>query len=216
MANDFARRVHEGLRRLRQADPDFRVFGSASHRYALNAPAREQEVLSFEATHGVAIPAAYRRFLLELGNGGAGPHNGLFPLGLWDGSGRGLEPWGEHGVGVLREPFPHRVHWNLPPERFEPPDFSDDDAEDSWQNALDDEYWDMALVRGAFPICHQGCANRNLLVVSGPERGQVWLDGRASDEGIGPEHGPDGQRLTFEAWYSQWLEDALKEASAQR
>ena len=79
---------------------------------------------------------------------------------------------------------------------------------------LDDEYWDLALVSGAFPISHQGCAYRNLLVVTGPERGRVWLDGRAGDQGIGPEQDPEGNGLTFEAWYLRWLDEALASVGA--
>jgi len=213
MSADFLLRVKADLATLRAADPGFDVFGSAAHRYELLAPARDDHLAAFEAAHGIALPSAYRRFLRELGNGGAGPHYGLFPLGLWDGGGQGLEPWGEYGAGVLREPFPHSTPWNLPDDRFMPPDLDDVDAEEAWQTALDAEYFDRSLVAGAFPIAHHGCAHRNLLVVTGPHRGEVWLDARASHEGIAPEVDAQGRRRTFETWYLDWLRASLATVS---
>lgn len=69
-------------------------FGASEHRYRLNPGISEQELASFEAEQQVALPADYRSFLLEVGNGGAGPHYGLLPLG------RSLGP------GDLSRPFP--------------------------------------------------------------------------------------------------------------
>ena len=210
MSEDFVQKVRAGLARLRASDPDLTLFGAAAHGYQLHPPATEREVVAFETAHGVVLPASYRRFLLELGNGGAGPHYGLFPLGLWDGRGQGLEPWGEVGAGVLRDPFPHRAHWNLPAERLEPPELEDEDAEEAWQIALERDYWDVALIGGAFPIAHQGCAVRDLLVVTGPRRGHIWVDERASYEGIRPEFTGDGGPLAFEGWYLRWLDEAAQ------
>jgi hypothetical protein len=81
--------------------------------------------------------------------------------------------------------------------------------------ARDKKYWDEALVAGAFPICHQGCALREWLVVSGPEAGQVWYDGRVHNEGLRPYERADGRRLTFLDWYLDWLDDALRKFKIQ-
>ena len=197
---------------LRTRDSSLRVFGAVSHRYRMNEAAAPTAIAAFEREHRVQLPTEYRDFLLHCGNGGAGPYYGLFPLGLFDGAGKGLEPWreGDGFAGVLSLPFPHLAFWNLPDARLAiPADLSGDDAEDAWHEALDAEYWAPDLTNGAFPICHQGCAYRNLLVVSGPERGHIWLDGRASDEGIAPVTGPNGTRMSFSSWYTAWLDAAL-------
>jgi hypothetical protein len=46
--------------------------------------------------------------------------------------------------------------------------------------------------------------------VSGPERGNIWLDARAGYEGITPVIGPDGNSVSFAAWYMSWLDAALE------
>lgn len=202
------------LRRLREADRELRVFGASAHHYKLEPPLPEAAVCKWEKDHGVELPADYRAFLLELGNGGAGPFHGLFPLGQWDGSGSGLEPW-EHFAGLLRSPFPHDAAWNLPASRLEPPeDFKSDEEEDAWNTALDDEYYAPALLAGAFWICHHGCALRTALVVTGPERGNVWFDGRADNSGIAPHVDDRGQHRSFGEWYMNWLECGLREVGA--
>jgi hypothetical protein len=66
------------LRRV--LDPFLGGFGAASHRYRLNPPLEPAELAAFEARHRVELPADYRRFLLESGNGGAGPDYGLRAL----------------------------------------------------------------------------------------------------------------------------------------
>jgi len=98
----------------------------------------------------------------------------------------------------------HQTIWNnlegQPPE-----DCEDDDAQD----AFDAHYFHTSLVNGAFPICHIGCALREWLVISGPERGNVWYDARPDLAGIHPLKDASGNRLSFLAWYRQWLDEAL-------
>jgi hypothetical protein len=71
----------ELLRQLRDADPNFRVFGSKQHRYLLNPPLAEEELATFELSNRIQLPKDYRDFLSQVGNGGAGPFYGLESLG---------------------------------------------------------------------------------------------------------------------------------------
>jgi len=86
-AQDEIAKLDELLRRLRDADPGRRVFGSAQHGYSLGPPLSEVELAAFESSNGVALPEDYRCFLRTLGIGGAGPFYGLERL---DSFGRNL------------------------------------------------------------------------------------------------------------------------------
>jgi hypothetical protein len=156
------------------------------------------------------LPDEYRAFLTALGNGGAGPYYGIFPLGLFDGSGGAAEPWdGVEGiVGRLDQPFPLRAAWNLAASRFEPPEeFASEDEEDRWYAELEAESWRSDHVNGAFAICHHGCALRTYLVISGVERGNVWFDRRAENGGIQPHSDDAGRHMPFLRWYELWLDN---------
>src|SRR3954470_24722266 len=69
---------------LDRRDPRRRVFGAAAHQYQLNLPLSFSMVQAFAERHGVSLPEDYRRFVTEIGNGGAGPYYGLFPFGQQD------------------------------------------------------------------------------------------------------------------------------------
>jgi len=88
---------------MHRTDPGFTRFGAAAHRYSLNPPLAESEVTAFEARHRLSLPEDYRDFLLEVGDGGAGPFYGLFRLDRSDldrRDGEDLMP------GFLAGPFP--------------------------------------------------------------------------------------------------------------
>ena len=105
--------VQEWLRRLSATHAD--VFGANGHHFQLNSVLDDMEILAFEQRHGIHLPADYRDFLANIGNGGAGPYYGVFPLGKMDGI-HELKPWSERDgfIGMLSEPFPLTHGWNDP------------------------------------------------------------------------------------------------------
>jgi hypothetical protein len=62
------------------ADPMHHCFGASQHRYHLRAALTEARLLEIEMTAQIRLPEDYRDFLLEIGDGIAGPYYGLFPL----------------------------------------------------------------------------------------------------------------------------------------
>lgn len=75
-----AEQVHARLAEFRRADPKFEVFGAEEHRYTLDPPLPEEEVRALERRFGITLPADYRQFVTQVGDGGAGPGDGLAPL----------------------------------------------------------------------------------------------------------------------------------------
>src|SRR5690242_18897074 len=96
------------LARLREADLGLQVFGAASHRYELSPRVALWEIEAFERQHSVTLPFGYRTFLLEAGNGDAGPGYGLFPLAEY------AVELSDAPHDFLSRPFPHREPWHPP------------------------------------------------------------------------------------------------------
>jgi hypothetical protein len=192
------------------------VFGADTHDFRLNPRLDESVVTVFEQTHQVALPSDFRNFLTSIGNGGAGPFYGIFPLGHTD-DGFDLRVWKEGDVGILSQPFRFEKDWNdlngKPTN-----DLLNQDEIEYWKQMEDFEraYWRTDLINGAFHICHQGCALRILLVVTGNQAGYLWDDKRSEGGGLKPVRLADGSPATFSSWYSQWLENCLGSFNSPR
>lgn len=150
--------VREALAQLAAADPRRVCFGASAHGYRLRPPLSQARMEELEQAAGVRLPDDYRDFVLELGDGGAGPYHGLWPLD--DPRQLAALP----GVCLLGEASPP--------------------AGEPW--------------RGAVALGHLGCGHVVYLVVSGPRRGQVWLD--AATVGVVAQIAPH-----FIAYYAAWL-----------
>ena len=90
--------IEEKLKKLKAKDKELTLFGSEEHKYAFNKPLSKEEINAFESKHHIHLPEGYRHFLLDIGNGGAGPYYGLEPLS---------EPQSD-----LSKKFPHKSTWN--------------------------------------------------------------------------------------------------------
>jgi hypothetical protein len=207
--------VLQRLADLDRRDPRRKVFGAGVHQYRLNPPLPVSVVEAFETRHGVTLPEDYRLFLTQIGDGGAGPYYGVLPFGKddddrdWEGGGL---------VGDPSKPFLHVTAWNLPVsfwggEPYPPPGTApgvEDGLWEAWDKVLEDRYWNPAIMNGAIPICHKGCALRQWLVIHGEQRGFVWNDHRVDNAGIAPVLSESGEPVTFTDWYLGWLDASLE------
>jgi hypothetical protein len=193
--------VRERVLALRAAPSVHKVFGAtpqmgaSGHGFELAPPMTEAELLAAERRLGVTLPGEYRGFLLEAGAFGTGPGYGLMRLTAGDGE----------RTGKLRRPFnpdvaPLLRQWD-----------------EAAGNARREEALDEQLTAGKLRICHHGCGYYTLLVVTGPERGNLWEDMLAGDGGMAPTGHPDrtgdGGRTTFGRWYLDWLAVAEQQAN---
>lgn len=218
-----AARIIETLARLRASDVTFHVFGSEEHHYELRPVVTKGMVEEFETRHSISLPSEYRDFIMSVGNGGAGPYYGLLSLGEFD----------CFRIGSLAEPFPHSDPWNVDDEWFEELErlsqaeikraerplkellAETPSADNPTKKRMEMQSWyfDSCHVNGTIPLCHEGCNYYDLLVVSGPGRGTVWIDGRTSDAGIAPVLQPDGKPHSFSTWYDDWLMSSVAEVA---
>ncbi|WP_030268199.1 SMI1/KNR4 family protein [Streptomyces sp. NRRL B-24484] len=198
-------------------------FGAASHRFRLDPVLAPAEVEALQDWLGTALPEEYRTFLLEVGAGGAGPAYGVFPVGrtggrwAWSGEGADLSD-----LDRAAEPFPATgpdpdALAALEAERPDEESFTDEDEYDTavaeWHRRGRALLWAADRTVGAIVLCHLGCGRREWLVVSGPERGRMWSDGRADELDLAPLLDGAGRPVTFARWYLDWLDAAERHPS---
>ena len=192
------------------------VFGANGHRWRIEPPLEPAELDELQSQANVALPAEYRDYLVQVGRGGAGPAYGLFPLRRvddrwrWEGDGAELTD-----PGTLAEPFPHTDAFDPGAGLPEPPreeDFGSpeefEEAEEAYWEGYDAVVYAPANSVGLVYLSHRGCALRDVLVVSGPARGQMWADDTADGGGFRPLLDSDRSRMGFGRWYRRWLESA--------
>jgi hypothetical protein len=198
--------VRTAISQLRGRQPN--VFGFDGHGFQMNPVLSESEAAAFERDHKIVLPPDYRQFVTKVGNGGAGPFYGVFPLGFMDDN-FGQRPWEENDgfIGTLSEPFRFQEEWNDLSGYPEADLMKRNETEyDRQIDKFEGKYWSSGLMNGAFPICHEGCALRLWLVVTGEQAGKVWEDRRSEYKGLRPVLLAGGSAATFSEWFCEWLD----------
>jgi SMI1 / KNR4 family (SUKH-1) len=145
-------------------------------------PLTGAEVTEFEVKHGVTLPEGYRRFLIEVANGGEGPpHYGLASLGSGPRSSYRPETAYWEQLPDVAKPFPFTKPWV-----WEDEDSSDEGTQEQVRH-------------GSIYLGTDGCGMDWHLIVTGPERGNIWL---ITGEGMQPT----SPKRDFLTWYSKWLD----------
>jgi hypothetical protein len=245
--------IRSKLTQLHERDLDHALFGSNTHGYAFGPCLGEAQICAVEEDVGIRFPESYRHFLQHVGNGGAGPGYGLLALGdsMRD---RLRERLAQPFPAVFVAPVPPAAENTVKSNDDDGVGDEPEDLDPLWQDSRSPDVL-CEWVRysggrepvhsgssegaeaeeaqrdawghypGAIEVAHYGCGIAALLVVSGPERGAIWVDdpngsfgcdlypiGRGGWVGQGgwvrmAVH-PD-RRLGFLAWYEDWLIDAL-------
>lgn len=203
--------VRERVAALAAAGSALEIHGFKGHRFELHPVLSPTELAEVEREAGVRLPEDYRTFLLEVGSGGAGPGYGLERVE------RTVDGWqwrnSETPTDKLREPFrpidaaTADEHEAGRPKQADYPDLPSFDAADRAWLQYDERFYEAENF-GAIALSHKGCAYYWLLVVSGPERGMMWDDCRSVGAPLVPLTRLSGERLTFHAWYMDWLSRA--------
>ena len=86
-------------------DKNCEMFGAKRHRYSLNPPVPESFVREAEEKCGLTLPEDYRRFITQVGDGGAGPDYGIDPF-------RDFWQWGGPPQNAASPAFAERCRQN--------------------------------------------------------------------------------------------------------
>ena len=174
-------RIQQKLAQAKAADKDLEVFGASSHKYHLNPPVSEAEVLAFEEKYGVSLPEDYRAFVQTIGNANAqkletmaGPYYGLYAFGtqvddlLYEGSEIYLK------APCALSPDMTQEEW----EDLSDPLLTDEEEEDEEEGyviEVEDKYFaERAKVFGGLlPLGSQGCTYYHALVLNGKYAGRI-------------------------------------------
>lgn len=187
----------------------------------------------FETLNQVEIPIEYKRFLTEIGNGtgdtwesaGIGPDLGIlkvifhkdqclilgdilidlqtpFPfadaynLENWEELAEQFSQWLEKYNTEFRDKLFQRIEPTTEEfERF---------IQHHGENPRD-QYYENFELNGILPICGIGCGEYYFLVITGPSKGEIWIDSRDLWGGIAPVLDESGSRQKFDSWYFNWL-----------
>ena len=174
-------RIQQKLAQAKAADKDLEVFGASSHKYHLNPPISEAEVLAFEEKYGVSLPEDYRAFVQIIGDANAqkletmaGPYYGLSTFGtqvddlLYEGSEIYLK------APCALSPDMTQEEWETLSAPLELDDFEDDE-EEGYVIEVEDNYIEECgkVFGGLLPLGSQGCAYYHALVLNGKYAGRV-------------------------------------------
>src|SRR5262245_53417485 len=193
----YARLAQIGVKLRAAARGQFQPFGAELHGFRRRRRLTEKQVAAFERRYAVKLPPEYHAFITGVANGGAGPAYGLYSLA----EAVSKEPRGRVPEDFLRTPFRHRSAYN--PEE-------DPKLASFWRRVEDGEIADdeaerrsLYQVAGTLVLCHEGCGVLHLLVVTGPSRGQMWVDTRCNSGWLYP------LEVGFLDWYERWLDSTL-------
>ncbi|MCH2045894.1 MAG: SMI1/KNR4 family protein [Saprospiraceae bacterium] len=75
--------IKNKLARLRDLDECYIIEGAKEHKYHWYPCLSEKEISHYEEKLGIQLPSDYRNFIKYIGNGGAGPQQGVLPLAEW-------------------------------------------------------------------------------------------------------------------------------------
>ncbi|MFF3109911.1 SMI1/KNR4 family protein [Kitasatospora sp. NPDC057904] len=177
-------------------------------RAPLAAPLSEEQVAEAERQFGITFPADYRAFLTTVSAGTDWPRQLCRGETGWYWAGdRQTRP------ALLAEPFPdHDTALAASDDFWDNPlreeDFEDPAAFRAALAAWNDEAEAIEDARTAGAVCltENGCGFATWLVVTGPDRGTMWFDGRATCDRLNPLLTDEGRPATFGEWYLDYLE----------
>ena len=142
----------------------------------------EGVIATLERAKGIALPDEYREFLLRIGNGGNGPpYYGLARVGEVADDMTNAEQEIFSSLSRVARPFPFTQTWCW-------------EEDEICREGTSEQVYDGSIYLG-----NDGCGQYWLLIVTGAERGKVWM---ICGEGICPT----SPKRDFLTWMEDWLD----------
>ncbi|MFW9930645.1 MAG: SMI1/KNR4 family protein, partial [Candidatus Thorarchaeota archaeon] len=182
-------------------DKFFLYSVSAYHKYEKLPPLSLEEVAILEEKLQITLPEDFRAFITQVASGGAGPSYGLYSIRHLINR---IEKSGK--LAFLSKEFVYSNDMKY--EDVNHVSYSDGISHDNLIYFSDRN----TIIPGSLTISNCGCAIEIILVLQGPEKGNIWID-----EGgymISPGKSDDKKRITFTDYYLNWLNRGLKELEA--
>ncbi|WP_246310957.1 SMI1/KNR4 family protein [Paenibacillus xylanilyticus] len=185
-------RIKSKLNQAMHKDADFSLFGASSHQYRVREKLKAKELADWESLNQVTLPDSFAQFLMEVGNGGAGPYYGVYSL-------EKATTYTEREVLLAKSilhPGMAKEEWN---HLIEPLTKDEDISDEEYDEARN------KVLGGMLCIGTQGCEYDMYLVLEGKYRGRIVY---TSD--FHPDH-PFFfvYEDSFLDWYERWLDEII-------
>lgn len=188
---EHAEYIKNLIARAKEVDEDLRIFGSNMHGYKLNKVIDIKKIREFEERYKFKLPEEYVFFLTKVGNGGAGPHYGLYDF----------EEFIKQQIYLEYIPNDALINNNLTKEMWYDMLESEDEEDD------DEKYEEfLSHLHGGFTsIGGQGCTYSTLLMTNGSEKGKIVY----FDWNLEPNSCPYLTHMTFLDWYESYFKELI-------
>lgn len=193
-------RIKAKLPIAQKTDKKLKVFGADTHKYVLNKPVSEADIIRFETLYSISLPECYKSFLLYVGNGGsnskdagAGPYYGLYPFGTNVDELVYRNLYEHLKNDCIVSPRMSDEYWSSLVKVFDNDNLSDDELDAEQEK----------LFGGILPIGNQGCAYLHGIVLNGQYKGRI----------VNLDLDKQKPHFCFENnfldWYERWLDEII-------
>lgn len=187
LSDEHARHLKSLIKKSDKLDSERKIFGASKHQYSLNPVISINKIREYEKKYNFKLPEEYVFFLTKVGNGGAGPHYGIYSL---EEMARQTSCWGNPGEKAWIDENLTLEQWN------EKMNFLDDcNDDDLYENEMSN------LFNGFIIIGTQGCTYDTLLLCNGSEKGKIVYIDWNLEEGYMPHL----IKLNFLHWYENFF-----------
>ena len=186
---EYAAYLRDLVQKASLADPERKVFGANTHQYNLNPVLSLDDVQAYQKKYHVVLPSEYVFLITQVGNGGAGPYYGIYPLDL-------NQPRPEN----LGTPFiTSRLTQQQWTGKLMPISCENEDLEDCPDDLY--EQIEAEVLQGLYPVGTQGCSYETMVTAQGEETNRVFY----VDVDWSYENPPYDTQMPFLKWYENFF-----------